>query len=48
MGKMVRRRELTCVRRLKGLDRGRVARCVVLKLMAKKIDDEVKKKQRTG
>jgi hypothetical protein len=46
---MVRRRELPCVRRLRGLYSGRVVRGVVsMSMQKKKSDEEANKKQRNG
>jgi hypothetical protein len=44
--KVVRRRELPCVRHSKSLYRGRAVCCVVVMSMERKSDEEAKKKQR--
>jgi hypothetical protein len=46
MGKMVRRRELPCVRRLWSLHRERVVSGVLIMSMIKESVEEAKKKQR--
>jgi hypothetical protein len=48
MDKMVRRRELPCIRRLMKLYRGRVARGAVPMSMKEKSDEEAKKGQIIG
>jgi hypothetical protein len=46
MGKMVRRRELPCVRRIRQLFKGWVIRGAVPMSIEKKNDEEAKKKQK--